>query len=97
MPVRSTPSWARTAPERALASILAGREEYEVTEGSITFDGVDLELDATERAVAGIFLAFQYPVEIPGVSNINFLRTALNSIREQREEEPSPARTSSPR
>ena len=72
-----------------LASILAGREEYEVTEGSITFDGVDLlELDATERAVAGIFLAFQYPVEIPGVSNINFLRSALNSIREQREEAP---------
>ena len=72
-----------------LASILAGREEYEVTEGSITFDGVDLlELDATERAVAGIFLAFQYPVEIPGVSNINFLRTAINSIREQREEAP---------
>ena len=62
-----------------LASILAGREDYEVTQGSITFDGVDLlELDATERAVAGIFLAFQYPVEIPGVSNINFLRTALN-------------------
>ena len=72
-----------------LASILAGREEYEVTEGSITFDGVDLlELDATERAVAGIFLAFQYPVEIPGVSNINFLRSAINSIREQRKEEP---------
>ena len=72
-----------------LASILAGREEYEVTEGSITYDGVDLlELDATERAVAGIFLAFQYPVEIPGVSNINFLRTAINSIREQREEAP---------
>ena len=72
-----------------LASILAGREEYEVTEGSITFDGVDLlKLDATERAVAGIFLAFQYPVEIPGVSNINFLRTAINSIREQREEAP---------
>ena len=72
-----------------LASILAGRDDYEVTEGSITFDGVDLlELDATERAVAGIFLAFQYPVEIPGVSNINFLRTALNSIREQREEAP---------
>ena len=65
-----------------LASILAGRDEYEVTAGSITFDGVDLlELDATERAVAGIFLAFQYPVEIPGVSNINFLRTAINSIR----------------
>ena len=61
-----------------LASILAGRDEYEVTEGSITFEGVDLlELDATERAVAGIFLAFQYPVEIPGVSNINFLRTAI--------------------
>ena len=72
-----------------LASIIAGREEYEVTAGSISFDGVDLlELDTTERAVAGIFLAFQYPVEIPGVSNINFLRTALNSIREQREEAP---------
>ena len=66
-----------------LASILAGREDYEVTQGSITFDGVDLlELDATERAVAGIFLAFQYPVEIPGVSNINFMRAAVNGKRE---------------
>jgi len=72
-----------------LASILAGREDYEVTAGSIQFDGVDLlALDATERAVAGIFLAFQYPVEIPGVSNINFLRSALNSIRQQRDETP---------
>lgn len=53
-----------------LASILAGREDYEVTAGSIQFDGVDLlALDATERAVAGIFLAFQYPVEIPGVQH----------------------------
>ena len=71
-----------------LASILAGREEYEVTEGSITFDGVDLlELDATERAVAGIFLAFQYPVEIPGVNSAYFLRSAVNEIRKHRGEE----------
>jgi len=76
-----------------LASILAGRDEYEITEGSIEFLGVDLlALDATERAVAGIFLAFQYPVEIPGVSNMNFLRTAINSIRDQKGEEPMPAK-----
>ena len=76
-----------------LASILAGRDEYEITEGSIEFLGVDLlALDATERAVAGIFLAFQYPVEIPGVSNMNFLRTAINSVRDQKGEEPMPAK-----
>ncbi|HPJ52747.1 MAG TPA: Fe-S cluster assembly ATPase SufC, partial [Flavobacteriales bacterium] len=65
-----------------LANVLAGREEYEVTEGSVTYHGEDLlELAPEERAWKGIFLAFQYPVEIPGVSNLNFLRTALNESR----------------
>lgn len=65
-----------------LANVLAGREEYEVTEGSVTYFGEDLlELAPEERAWKGIFLAFQYPVEIPGVSNLNFLRTALNESR----------------
>ena len=65
-----------------LANVLAGREEYEVTEGSVTYQGADLlELSPEERAWKGIFLAFQYPVEIPGVSNMNFLRTALNETR----------------
>lgn len=66
-----------------LASILAGNEEYEVTAGSVEFDGEDLlEMDAEERAHAGVFLAFQYPVEIPGVSNKLFLQTAVNAVRE---------------
>lgn len=66
-----------------LASVLAGREEYEVSEGSVNFYGKDLlDMDADVRAKEGLFLAFQYPVEIPGVSNVNFLRTALNEIRE---------------
>lgn len=65
-----------------LANVLAGREEYEVTGGSVTYNGEDLlELAPEERAWKGIFLAFQYPVEIPGVSNMNFLRTALNEKR----------------
>ncbi|MBK8228606.1 MAG: Fe-S cluster assembly ATPase SufC [Flavobacteriales bacterium] len=65
-----------------LANVLAGREEYEVTEGSVTYLGEDLlELAPEERAWKGIFLAFQYPVEIPGVSNMNFLRTAMNETR----------------
>jgi Fe-S cluster assembly ATP-binding protein len=65
-----------------LANVLAGREEYEVTEGSVTYLGEDLlELAPEERAWKGIFLAFQYPVEIPGVSNMTFLRTALNETR----------------
>ena len=65
-----------------LASILAGREEYEITGGSVSFNGKDLlEMPAEDRAREGLFLAFQYPVEIPGVSNINFLKTALNEIR----------------
>ncbi|OIN55927.1 Fe-S cluster assembly ATPase SufC [Arsenicibacter rosenii] len=68
-----------------LASVLAGREDYEVTAGSVLFDGKDLlELAPEERAAEGIFLAFQYPVEIPGVSTTNFLRTAMNEIRKYR-------------
>jgi Fe-S cluster assembly ATP-binding protein len=76
------------AGKSTLASVLAGREAYEVTEGSIEFDGKDLlELDTEDRAREGLFLAFQYPIEIPGVSNVNFLRTALNEIREYKGEE----------
>jgi Fe-S cluster assembly ATP-binding protein len=72
-----------------LASILAGREEFEVTEGSIEYQKKDLlELAPEERAAEGIFLAFQYPVEIPGVSSTNFLKTAVNQIREYKGEEP---------
>ena len=71
-----------------LASVLAGREEYKVTGGKIQFLQKDLlEMAPEERAVAGIFLAFQYPVEIPGVSTANFLKTALNDIREQKGQE----------
>lgn len=65
-----------------LANIIAGREDYEVTDGEILFDGENiLELAPDERAVKGLFLAFQYPVEIPGVSNAYFLRAALNARR----------------
>lgn len=70
-----------------LSSVLAGRDEYEVTEGSVNFMGEDLlDMEAEDRARAGVFLAFQYPVEIPGVSNINFLKTAINEIRQKRGE-----------
>lgn len=76
------------AGKSTLASVLAGREEYEVTAGSIKFEGKDLlDLATEDRAREGLFLAFQYPVEIPGVSNVNFLRTAINEIREYRGEE----------
>jgi Fe-S cluster assembly ATP-binding protein len=65
-----------------LSSVLAGKEDYDVTEGEVTFNGKDLlDMDADVRAKEGLFLAFQYPVEIPGVSNINFLKTALNEKR----------------
>ena len=65
-----------------LANVLAGKEDYEVTNGSITWNGADiLEMSPEERAIAGIFLAFQYPVEIPGVATMTFLRTALNAVR----------------
>ena len=71
-----------------LANILAGRDGYEITHGSVTFNGEDLlDKDPEERARDGIFLAFQYPVEIPGVSNMYFLRTALNAIRTHRGED----------
>jgi Fe-S cluster assembly ATP-binding protein len=81
------------AGKSTLASILAGREEYEITEGEVTFEGADLlELSTEERAHLGLFLAFQYPVEIPGVSNVNFLRTAINEIREAKDEKPISAK-----
>jgi Fe-S cluster assembly ATP-binding protein len=68
-----------------LAYVLAGREGYEVTAGEVRYDGADLlELEPEERAAAGLFLAFQYPVEIPGVGNMTFLRTALNAQRKAR-------------
>jgi Fe-S cluster assembly ATP-binding protein len=71
-----------------LAQILAGREEYEVTDGQIFYQGQDLlELSPEDRAREGIFLAFQYPVEIPGVSNTYFLKAALNAIRKHRGED----------
>ena len=71
-----------------LASVLAGREEFEVTGGEVLFENADLlELSPEERAREGIFLAFQYPVEIPGVSTTNFLKTAINQIREHRGEQ----------
>jgi len=65
-----------------LSAVLAGREEYEITEGSVEFEGKDLlDLNPENRAREGLFLAFQYPIEIPGVSNINFLKTAINETR----------------
>lgn len=68
-----------------LANVLAGREEYKVVGGTITFQGEDLlEMEVEKRAHAGIFMAFQYPVEIPGVSNANFLKSAIHAIREAR-------------
>lgn len=72
-----------------LASVLAGREHYEVTEGTVEFAGKDLlELSPEERAGEGLFLAFQYPVEIPGLSTTNFIKTAVNEVRKYRGEEP---------
>ena len=72
-----------------LASVIAGREDYDVTEGDINFQGTHLgELGPEERAREGIFLAFQYPVEIPGVSTTNFMKTAVNQIRESKGEKP---------
>jgi Fe-S cluster assembly ATP-binding protein len=72
-----------------LASVLAGREDYEVTEGSVSYRGDDLlDMDVDERAREGVFLAFQYPVELPGVSMMNFVKQAVNSIREHNGKEP---------
>lgn len=76
-----------------LSSVLAGREEYEVTAGEVIFNGKDLlEMSPEDRAREGLFLAFQYPVEIPGVSNINFLKTAINEIREYHGQGPMDAK-----
>lgn len=77
------------AGKSTLAYVLGGRPGYEVTQGSVTFNGVDLlDLEPHERAAAGLFLGFQYPVEIPGVSNLQFLREALNAQRKARGQEP---------
>ena len=71
-----------------LARVLAGHEDYEITEGSVTYNGEDLlEMDADERACEGVFLAFQYPVEIPGVKTTQFLKAAVNAIRKHRKED----------
>jgi len=71
-----------------LASVLAGKEEYEVTEGEVLYNGKNLlDLSPEDRAREGVFLAFQYPVEIPGVSNTNLLKTAVNEVRKYRSEE----------
>ena len=76
-----------------LSAVLAGREDYEVTEGSVIFNGKELlELSPEDRAREGVFLAFQYPIEIPGVSNVNFLKTALNEIRAYKGLEPMEAK-----
>lgn len=73
----------------SLANVLAGRDSYEVTEGSVTFNGMNLlDMEPEQRACEGIFLAFQYPVEIPGVNNIYLLKAALNAIRAYRGEPP---------
>jgi Fe-S cluster assembly ATP-binding protein len=75
------------AGKSTLSYVLSGREGYEVTEGEVTYNGQDiLGMEPEERAAAGIFLAFQYPVELPGVGNANFIRTALNAVRRARGE-----------
>src|SRR5271166_4402068 len=71
-----------------LAQVLAGRDAFDVTQGEVVYQGKDLlEMDPEERAREGLFLAFQYPVEIPGVSNTYFLRAAVNAIRKHRGQE----------
>lgn len=76
-----------------LSSVLAGKEDYEVTEGEVLFNGKNLlDMPAEDRAREGLFLAFQYPIEIPGVSNINFLKTAVNEIRAYKGQEPMAAK-----
>lgn len=81
------------AGKSTLSSVIAGKEEYEVTEGDISLDGEDLsELDPTERAHKGVFLSFQYPVEIPGVSVTNFIKTAINETRKANGKEDMPAK-----
>ena len=77
------------AGKSTLGYVLGGRPGYEATQGSVTFDGQDLlDMDPHERAAAGLFLGFQYPVEIPGVSNVQFLREAVNAQRAVRGQDP---------
>jgi Fe-S cluster assembly ATP-binding protein len=77
-----------------LSAVLAGRKDYEVTEGEIYFNGKDMaEMSPEDRAREGMFLAFQYPVEIPGVSNINFLKTAINEVRAYKGEDAMDAKS----
>ena len=81
------------AGKSTLSAVIAGREEYEVTGGTIEFDGKDImDLAPEERAHAGVFLSFQYPVEIPGVSVTNFIKTALNESRKAKGLDPMPAK-----
>ena len=81
------PLWDPTGHKSTLSNVLAGRDDYDVTDGSVEFLGKDIvELDPHERA-SEAFLAFQYPIEIPGVNNIYFLRAALNAQRKYRGEE----------
>jgi Fe-S cluster assembly ATP-binding protein len=76
------------AGKSTLSYVLSGREGYEVTGGEVTYNGQDLlAMEPEERAAAGVFLAFQYPVELPGVGNANFIRTALNAVRRARGED----------
>ena len=76
-----------------LAAVLAGRDSYEVTDGSVDLDGIDLlDLEASDRAREGVFLAFQYPIEIPGVSNLNFMKAAFNGKRAHQGQEPIKAK-----
>jgi Fe-S cluster assembly ATP-binding protein len=85
--------YSKDSGKSTLASVLAGNDTFEVTSGSVDFLGKDLlELGPDERSHAGVFLAFQYPVEIPGVSNINFLKAAINEKREALGEEPITAK-----
>ncbi len=83
-----TPSWgANGSGKSTLSYVLAGKEDYEVTDGEVLLDGVNiLEMEPNERAVAGLFLAFQYPIEIPGVATMTFLKAALNAQRKARGE-----------
>ncbi|MDZ7845324.1 MAG: Fe-S cluster assembly ATPase SufC [Owenweeksia sp.] len=75
-----------------LSAVIAGREDYEITEGHIDFEGEDLmDLEPEVRAQKGVFLSFQYPIEIPGVTVTNFLKTSINEIRKARGQEPMPA------
>ncbi|MGB0870144.1 MAG: Fe-S cluster assembly ATPase SufC [Flavobacteriales bacterium] len=81
------------AGKSTLSSVIAGRDDYEVTEGQVQLDGVDLlDLDPEERAHEGIFLSFQYPVEIPGITVSNFVKTAVNESRKAKGMEPMPAK-----